>query len=243
MSLIYVVMPAYNEAANIETTIKVWHDAISNILVSESETNWKLVVCDDGSKDDTYSILQRIQPDFPHLEALTKPNSGHGPTILYLYRYAIANGCDFIFQTDSDGQTEPYEFQAFWLNREKYDFQIGQRTKRQDGFSRIVVTRTLRLVVRLTMGVYVKDANTPFRLMKADKLEELMQKIPQNFFLANVALSALAVKKGLSVGWRHITFKPRQGGINSINLKRICKIGWKAIGELYTISKNVKKQI
>ncbi len=233
-------MPAYNEAANIETTVKQWHDTISDILSKEPDTDWKIVVCDDGSKDDTHTILKHLQPLFPHLVALTKPNSGHGSTLLHLYHYAIDNKCDYVFQTDSDGQTEPMEFQSFWENRYKYDFQIGCRTKRQDGFSRIVVTRTLRLVVRMTMGVYVKDANTPFRLMRADKLNELMKFIPQDFFLSNVALSALAVKKKLRVGWHTVTFKPRQGGVNSINLKRIFKIGWKAIGDLYTIGKNAK---
>ena len=215
--------------------------AISDILASESDVEWKLVVCNDGSKDNTFAILQRIQLSYSHLEPLTKPNSGHGSTLLHLYRHAIDNGCDYVFQTDSDGQTEPYEFKNFWANRDKYDFQIGCRAKRQDGFSRIVVTRTLRLVVRLTMGVYVRDANTPFRLMRADKLSQLMQYIPTDFFLSNVALSALAVKKGLRIGWHVVTFKPRQGGVNSINLRRIFKIGWKALGELHTLSHNVKE--
>lgn len=241
MSKIYIVMPAYNEEANIETTINQWHTAINDIIGTEEDDEWKLVVCDDGSKDNTYNILKSIESKYTHLISLTKSNSGHGSTVLHLYRHAIDNGCDYVFQTDSDGQTEPYEFRNFWANRDKYDFQIGCRTKRQDGFSRIVVTRTLRLVVRLTMGVYVRDANTPFRLMRADKLSQLMQYIPTDFFLSNVALSALAVKKGLRIGWHVVTFKPRQGGVNSINFKRICKIGWKAIRELHTISHNAKE--
>ena len=242
MDIVFFVMPAYNEAANIETTVNLWHSTISDIL-SKEDVVWKLIVCDDGSKDNTYSILQQIKSKYPHLEVLTKQKSGHGPTLLYLYKNAIESGCNYVFQTDSDGQTEPMEFKHFWNNREKYDFQIGRRSKRQDGFSRIVVTRTLRLVVRLTMGVFVEDANTSFRLMRADKLKELMRYVPDDFFLSNVALSALAVKKNYSIGWHTVTFKPRQGGVNSINLKRIFKIGWKAIGELHEISKKASLKI
>ena len=234
-------MPAYNEAENIGNTVQQWHSTLADCLSDEKDLDWKIVVCDDGSKDETYSILRQMTLSFPHLEVLTKPNSGHGSTLLYLYHYSIANGCDYIFQTDSDGQTDPPEFNLFWKNRNIFDFQIGKRAKRQDGFSRILVTRTLRLVVRMTMGVYVEDANTPFRLMRSDKLSKLLPHIPDDFFLSNVALAALAVKKGFIVGWHTITFKPRQGGVNSINMKRIFKIGWKAIGQLHNISRCANK--
>ena len=50
----------------------------------------------------------------PLLVAQTKPNGGHGSTVLYGYRYAIENGADYVFQTDSDGQTPPSEFDEFW---------------------------------------------------------------------------------------------------------------------------------
>ena len=37
------------------------------------------------------------------------------------------NGADYIFQTDSDGQTLPEEFEPFWKRRQKYDMVIGWR--------------------------------------------------------------------------------------------------------------------
>ena len=89
-------------------------------------------------------------------------------------------------------------------------------------------------------GVWVKDANTPFRLMKAERLAAVMKYIPEDFFLANVAVSAIAVKKKESVAWYPITFRPRQGGVNSINMKRIIKIGWKALGDFRMINRNLK---
>ena len=39
-----------------------------------------------------------------------------GATVLYGYKYALKNGADYIFQTDSDGQTLPEEFEPFWLS-------------------------------------------------------------------------------------------------------------------------------
>lgn len=234
MNSIYFVMPAYNEAANIEETIRQWHAVVEKV-----GGNSKLVIANDGSKDETFKIMVALQPDYPRLVPLDKPNSGHGATVLYLYRYALDQGADFIFQTDSDGQTNPNEFWQMFENKDKYDFQIGHRLGRQDGASRIFVTKTLRLVVWLMFHEWVLDANTPFRLMRSDKLRPIINVIPHDYFLCNVAISAIAVKWKYSIGWYKITFKPRQGGVNSINLKRIFKIGWKALRDFYSINKSL----
>lgn len=228
-------MPAYNEEANIESVVRQWHDVAMRL--EQCGATARVVVANDGSKDSTYCRLQQLQSEYKLLVALDKPNSGHGATLLYLYRYAIENGAEYVFQTDSDGQTEPEEFFRFWEQRNQWDFQIGHRSERQDGFSRVVVTKVLKAVVRLTFGVMVTDANTPFRLMNTKALSEIMKLIPSDFFLANVAISALAVKRGYSCRWLPVTFKPRQGGVNSINLPRIFKIGRKAVGDFIKINR------
>ena len=239
MDKIFFVMPAYNEAENIEETVKQWYPVVEK-LSEGGAISAKLCIANDGSKDNTFEIMKGLQEKYPLFEPIDKPNSGHGATVLYLYRHAIASGADFIFQTDSDGQTNPDEFWQMWENREKYDFQIGHRLGRQDGGSRVFVTKTLRLVVWLMFHEWVTDANTPFRLMRTDKLQPIMDVIPQDYFLCNVAISAIAVKWNYKIGWYKITFKPRQGGVNSINMKRIFKIGWKALGDFMVINKKLK---
>ena len=236
---LYLVMPAYNEEANIEDVVRQWHPVAERVNAEGGEA--RVVIANDGSKDGTFSILSQLQNSYKYLLPLDKPNSGHGATVLYLYRYALEHGADYVFQTDSDGQTLPDEFWQMWEHRHDYDFQIGTRGGRQDGFSRIVVTRTLRIVVWLMFHVWVKDANTPFRLMNAKRLQAVMEYIPQDFFLANVAVSAIAVKKKEKIGWYPITFRPRQGGVNSINLKRIFKIGLKSLGDFRKINKSLAK--
>ena len=129
-----------------------------------------------------------------------------------------------------------------WENREKYDFQIGTRGGRQDGASRVFVTKTLRLVVWQIFHVWVKDANTPFRLMKVEKLQPILDIMPKDYNLANVAVSAIAVRWKYNIGWYPITFRPRQGGVNSINMKRIFGIGEKALIDFHTINKSLKKR-
>lgn len=236
MEKIVFVMPAYNEAENIKDTIAQWYPVVEKIN-NISDMSASLVIANDGSKDNTFEIMEGLKNDYPLFEAINKQNGGHGQTVLFLYRYAIANGADYVFQTDSDGQTNPDEFWQMFENRHRFDFQIGYRKGRQDGFGRKIVTKTLRLVVWLIFHEWVTDANTPFRLMQKDKLQAIMDVIPKDFFLCNVAISAIAVKWSYSIKFYNITFKPRQGGVNSINMKRIFKIGWKALGDFRKINK------
>ncbi len=192
MDKIYFVLPAYNEEANIEEVIAQWHPICEQINAEGNEA--LLVIANDGSKDKTFAIMQSLQSKYPLLKPLDKENSGHGSTVLYLYHYAINNNADYIFQTDSDGQTLPEEFWQMWNNRHNYDFQIGTRGGRQDGASRVFVTKTLRLVVWLMFHVWVKDANTPFRLLKVDKLKPILDVFPQDYgIIASVGIRLLSV--------------------------------------------------
>lgn len=237
MERLYLVMPAYNEAENIERVIEQWYTVVNACIKKGLDA--KLVIANDGSKDNTFEIMEQLAAKYPNFIPLNKDNSGHGSTLLFLYRYAMNNGADYIFQTDSDGQTDHNEFWQMFNNREIFDFQIGTRQNREDGLSRVFVTKTLRLVVWLMFHEWVEDANTPFRLMRSDKLKEIMAVIPPEYFLCNVAISAIATKWNYNIGWYPITFKPRQGGVNSINMKRIFKIGWKAIGDFRAINSNL----
>ena len=233
---LYIVIPAYNESENIIDVVNDWYPVVEQYGGEGS----RLVIIDDGSKDNTYEILQKLAADRPLMEAVTKPNSGHGATVLYGYHYALDHGADYIFQTDSDGQTLSSEFGPFWENREQYDMVIGHRNHREDGFSRKIVTKTLKLVIKLCFGVTVTDANTPFRLMKAETLKKYIGLIPKDYNLANVIVSVIYAKKNCKVKYFPITFRPRQGGVNSINLKRIFKIGVQALKDFRVIAKAIK---
>lgn len=232
---LYVVIPAYNEQDNIKSVVEDWYP-----IVEAHGEDSRLVVINDGSKDSTLAILREMAAGMPKLVPLDKENGGHGATIMYGYRYALDNGADYIFQTDSDGQTLPSEFEPFWNSREKYNVIIGYRNNRKDGFSRIIVTRVLRLVVKICFGVFVLDANTPYRLMQAKGLRENMKYIPDDFFLSNVALSAIYKKRRMKMHFIPITFRPRQGGTNSINIKKIFKVGINAFADFRKINVNLK---
>lgn len=238
MEKLYIIIPAYNEEANIKKVIIDWYK-----IIDKMPDNSRLVVIDDGSKDNTYKIIKELSKKRPKLIPLTKNNSGHGSTIMYGYNYAIKNKCDYIFQTDSDGQTNPEEFWGFWSERNNYDLIIGNRFHRKDGISRIIVTKTLRLIIYIKFHVWIKDANTPFRLMKVNTLKDKIKLIPKDYHLSNIIISVIYKKFNLRIKYKDISFKQRQGGKNSINIKKIIKIGLKSLKEFSIINKNIDKEI
>lgn len=109
---LYVVIPAYNEEENIISVVEEWHEKL--VKLPSRGGGVKLLIVDDGSKDSTYKILKELSLTRKLLIPITKKNGGHGSAVLEGYRYAIENGADYIFQTDSDGQTLASEFESFW---------------------------------------------------------------------------------------------------------------------------------
>lgn len=237
MESLFIIIPAYNEKDNIENVVNQWYPVIE---AHNADMTSRLVIINDGSKDNTYELLIELAKNRPLLIPLTKKNGGHGSTLLFGYRYAIKSG-GWIFQTDSDGQTNPDEFEKFWELRNQYDAILGDRqSRRQDGASRVFVENTLRFILKIMFGVNVPDANAPFRLMRRELVEKYIKKMPDDFNLPNVMLTTYFSYFKENIRFERISFKPRQGGTNSINIKKIVKIGWKAVGDFRNLKKHIE---
>jgi glycosyltransferase involved in cell wall biosynthesis len=235
MDSLFIVMPAYNEEDNIEAVVRQWYP----ILKGKGQGS-KLVVADSGSNDKTHEILVGLQKEFPKLDILVDSDRQHGPKVIALYDYAIKQGADYVFQTDSDGQTDPDEFDAFWQLRTKYDGVFGHRNSRGDGKSRAFVEQVVCFLLKLYFGIHVPDANAPFRLMKVDIVKKYLYKLPSDYNLPNIMMTTYYAYYKEKMIFRKISFKPRRAGVNSINIPRIVKIGWKALGDFRKLKMEMK---
>ena len=232
MDSLYIVMPAYNEEANIESVVRQWYP----LLEGKNEKS-RLVVADSGSQDRTHEVLVELQKEVKQLDILSETDRQHGPKVIALYEYAIKNGIDYVFQTDSDGQTDPKEFDGFWQERLEYDGVFGWRQERGDGKSRAFVERIVCLLLNMFFGVKVPDANAPFRLMKVDVVKKYLKKLPNDYNIPNIMVTTYFAYYNENILFKKISFKPRQGGVNSINILRIIRIGWKALGDFRRLKK------
>ena len=236
MDRLYIIIPAYNEQDNLKALVNDWYPIIEQHSADNSS---RLVIINDGSKDNTYVVLKDLAKSRPMMEVLTKENGGHGDTLLFGYRYAIENGADYIFQTDSDGQTSPSEFETFWNKRQEYDAVFGDRTKREDGKSRVFVERVLCIILKMVFGVKIPDSNAPFRLMRSSYVDKYIRMLPEHYNLPNVMLTTLGTYYNEKILFLPITFKNRQGGKNSINIRKIVSIGMKALKDFRDIRKKL----
>ena len=80
MDTLYIVIPAYNESENIKRTIEEWCPVVEKHNGGGAS---RFVIINDGSRDDTYEIASAECETHPLLTVLTKPNGGHGSTVLY----------------------------------------------------------------------------------------------------------------------------------------------------------------
>ena len=236
MDILYIVMPAYNEEANILGVIDSWYSILEN-----KSPDSRIVVADSGSKDATHNILVKYRNSHPQLEILENTDRQHGPKVIALYDYASKNGADYIFQTDSDGQTNPKEFNAFWEERKDFDGIFGNRTVRGDGKFRAFTEKVVCFLLKLYFKVKVPDANAPFRLMRANVVKKYLYRLDPDYNLPNIMMTTYFSYYKESMVFREISFKPRRAGKNSVNIPRIIKIGWKALGDFRKLKKDMKQ--
>lgn len=115
-----VIMGVYNCA----TTIKESIDSILN----QTYTNWELIVCDDCSTDQTYSIIEDIRNQNPDKIVLLKNelNLGLAATLNHCLKYATG---DYIARQDGDDLSMLNRFETqvdFLLNHSEYDL-VGSK--------------------------------------------------------------------------------------------------------------------
>jgi glycosyltransferase involved in cell wall biosynthesis len=229
-----VVMPVYNEEANIAHVITEWTAALEQLGIG-----YVLLPINDGSRDGTAGVLRQLAQANPgRVEPVDKANAGHGRACRTGYDLAVARGAAWTLQIDSDGQCDPAFFAEFWQARAEADVIFGLRTSRDDGFSRVLISGVCSVVTSALTGLDLKDANVPYRLIRTEALQRALTRIPPDFDMQNVALT-LALKRDPALRWKYlpIHFRNRQGGTNSINLRRIAGMGLELVRNLNRIGK------
>ena len=227
--ILYIVMPAYNEEAKIRKTVEDFMNMLCYGLPNANEKS-RIVVADSGSTDQTHSILLELKEKYgDRLVILSDTKKEHGPKLIAMYKYAIWHGADYIFQTDSDGQVPAYHMDHFWCCRHYRDAVLGWRNERQDGLGRVFAEKVVCFMLKLFFNASVPDANAPFRLMKCDLVKRYINQLPDDYFLPNIMLTAYFSHNKENISFHRIPFFSRKEGKNSIDMKKLVKIGVKSV--------------
>jgi glycosyltransferase involved in cell wall biosynthesis len=224
--MVSIVMPAYNEADIIEKTVREWVDEVAARIPGA-----EVIVVNDCSKDKTGEVLAKLAGEIPSLRPLTpERNGGHGKALRYGFRFVTQ---EWVFQTDSDRQHVPADFWKLWELRDNNDFVLGVRSTRADGPTRVFITTTMRLVNLLMWGVWIRDANCPFKLIRRQPMEKVLARIPADSFIPMVMLSILCRKMKFRVSEVVVQHLARRGGEQSLaGLRKWIKVGSRCVMQL-----------
>ncbi len=236
-----IVMPAYNEEECIEQVVGMWTSFLSKTF---PDKNTKLIVINDGSKDKTGAILDRIAPSINNLLVVHQKNGGHGNAVVNGYKKAVALESDWVFQTDSDDQFITDDVNKLWQKRNESNFILGYREVRFDAPARLVITRILKTTIFLAYGTYLNDSNIPFRLIKGEYLKKLLNQLPNpEPFAPNIFLAVMAKKAGQNTFDIPIVHKERLTGTVSILKWKLIQVCMQSFRELLTFRLELNQKV
>ncbi len=206
-----VIIPVYNEEGIIREVIEQWYQEFCKL-----EASFKIHIYDDGSQDQTLTILRQLEQQYSSLIVHCKSNSGHGPTILQGYLENI--DAKWIFQVDSDNEMEAKYFKELWNYRNEYDFILGRRQQRNQNMSRAMVSWFSQIIINNFYGKGICDVNAPYRLLRTDKFKPCLYSLPLKTFAPNVIITGYANLMQLKSLEVFVSHNDRQSG--QVSLKK-----------------------
>ncbi len=203
-----VVLPAYNEEANIERVVRGIVEYLDTL-----DLDYEILVTNDGSADRTGEILDRLAQELPRLRPQHHPkNRGYGA--------ALRTGFDasrkrFVFYTDGDGQFDIHDLAVILpLATDEDHIVTGYRIERQDPFFRRLNAMLFGgFLVRIMLGVYVRDLNCAFKLIPKKVLNAIT--LESNVALINAELYGRAIRKGFGIREVGVHHYPREAGVQT----------------------------
>lgn len=156
-----VILPAHNEEEVIITTV-------SSVLAAFDRwaADAEVIIVNDGSTDRTGELLAALAQTDQRVRVITHPvNQGYGAALIHGFE-AITKELGFFM--DSDGQFDIDDLRSFFPYVATFDAVIGYRIDRQDAWLRKVNAWGWKQLVRLVLGVHVRDIDCAFKVYKAD---------------------------------------------------------------------------
>ncbi len=205
---ISVVLPAFNEEPNIE---KVVRGCVA--YLEQRLPDYELLVVNDGSRDRTGEILNRLAGELPRLRPLHHPqNRGYGAALRTGFDAASKR---FVFYMDGDGQFDIHDLDRLLpLAIDEDHIVTGYRIERRDPFIRRLNAKLFGgWLVRVMLGVRVRDLNCAFKLIPKKVLNHVTLESPGA--LINAELYGRAVRQGFGIKEVGVHHYPREAGVQT----------------------------
>jgi len=205
MASISVVLPAYNEAENIEPMVT---EAVPALEANAAD--WEIIVVDDGSADETAAVTRRISEREPRVRLVQHAvNQGFGSAVLTGFTSAEK---DWIFYTDADRQFVLAELERFVPHMESADLIAGYRAPRRDPFLRVFYGKGWSALCALLFGYTVRDVDCGFKLLRREIVHDLAPKIQSRGATFSIEWLVRAKRAGYRFVELPVSHRPRVAG-------------------------------
>lgn len=208
---VWLVLPTYNEAQNLE--------GIVGAALAALPAGARILVVDDSSPDGTGRIAARLAAESDAIEVLHREvKQGLGPAYVAGFRHVIAAGADLIVQMDADFSHDPADLPRLLAAAVDADLVIGSRyvaggSVADWGPIRRGISRAGSAYARRVLGVGTRDLTGGFKVIHRRVLEAVdLDSVASLGYAFQVELTYRAIKSGFRIAEVPITFRDRRIG-------------------------------
>ena len=222
---VLVVIPTYNEAANLEPVTARLRAAVPEVDV---------LVVDDGSPDGTGAIADRLATADSRVHVLHRTaKAGLGAAYIAGFRWALSAGYDAVVEMDADGSHAPEELPRLLAALRAADLVIGSRwvpggEVRNWPMSRLLLSRGASLYTRVLLRYPVRDATAGYRVYRRAVLEDVkLDEVASQGYCFQIDLGWKAWRAGFRVAEVPITFTEREVGQSKMSRSIVTEALWR----------------
>ncbi len=223
---IHVVIPTYNEAANVEPLVAALLDALP--------AGTRITIVDDNSPDRTGEVADRLAEMHAGVDVLHRSSKqGIGPAYVAGFRHALAGRCGLILQMDADFSHDPAEAPKLVAATEDADLVLGSRWTEGGGVGRWgrrrqAISRGGSAYARAWLGLDIRDLTGGFKCFRRDVLLALdLDSIGALGYAFQVELTYRAVLAGFRVVEVPIHFNDRRVGESKMSRAIVFEAAWR----------------
>lgn len=203
------VFPMFNEADNIETTIRR-----ATGLAAQISDDYEIVVADDASTDGSGDLIDQIAAKDPHIKPVhLKNNLKFGGA---LNAGLMASRKDVIIYTDSDFPAREEDIKKAVQLLDEADIVTAYSLAIKDSsLKRILMSKVYNFLVQSLFGLHLKDINSGMKIYKREVLQGLNLRSKSPFI--DVEIFAEAIKRGFKIRQYGLIFELRTKGSSAIS--------------------------